>query len=155
MLTELQKVAIAKLVDNRGYIGIQPCKDSRRSTMAFAVSLAVITSDRRPLDRLNGWLPRPKSVKCLAWRQRRPLFRLRLVANEAVALLEAVASHTKRKTPQIKLVSELEALRRQLTPPLPKPGVRYFLPMAEPWEEEAEAIFEEFKSLQRNARDRK
>lgn len=142
---------LAGMIDAECHVGIQrDTSSAKRRSPAYVIRFELAMTDRKPIDFINGLLPSAKVIHMGARDRRLPYYRLRVTQQEAVTLLKTVLPYVQGKRRQIELCLELDELRRKMTPTRHHMGTNRFQRLPDEFVEQADKIFEEFRSLQLN-----
>jgi hypothetical protein len=107
------------------------------------------------VDFVNSLLPQAKRIYVGKRGRRLPYHRLRLTQQQALDLIRVLLPYSQGKKRQLEICLEIDALRKRLSPSRKHIGAASFQPMPPEFEQQAEKLWREFRSLQLNRKPRR
>ncbi len=141
---------LAAMIDAESHVGIQRLIGKKRRNPSYVVRFELAMTDLKPVAFVNSLLPHAKVLHQAAIGRRLPYYRLRLTQQEALSFLRLVYPYVQGKKRQIELCFEIDALRRRFSPSRRHFGMARFQPLPPDFAEQADVLFQEFRSLQMN-----
>jgi hypothetical protein len=154
-MEEWQLGYLAAMIDAECHVGIQREMGNRRRTPAYIIRFELAMTDRITVDFVNSLLPNAKRIHVGAKGRRLPYHRLRLIQQEAIALLRQVLPYIQGKRRQVELCLEIDRLRRLYTPSRHHNGMSHFQRLPREFSAQVDPLFAEFRALQLNKKPRK